>query len=141
MDDALMNRKTMFFSLVMLLPVVSLAASDASLPDPTRPAIAEPKVVTGSDGEAPAALVLQSIILRKGKKSGAVINGQMVEVGQEILGARLTRVTETEVTLASESGKEILRLTPAVEKKPVVEKSNAKPMVSTRKQSANKALQ
>jgi hypothetical protein len=110
--------------------------SDAGLPDPTRPAITETKPGDAANGASAPGPVLQSIILRKGLKSAAIISGQLVEVGQEIGGSRLIRVTESEVTLVSPAGKETLRLIPAVEKKSISEKSTVKSMGSNSKRTA-----
>lgn len=130
--DVAMNCRPGYWRMALCLMAAphAWAGGDQDLPDPTRPAAAfEAQLARPVASEETAMPVLQSIILRKGGKSGAVINGQLVELGQEISGARLTRVTETGVTLVSDSGKETLRLTPAVEKTPVPVKHDIQPMV------------
>ena len=131
MDDAMKRTPGPWSPLLVLLVASPVwAAGDQDLPDPTKPAaVFEAQVAKpAAAGEASTAPLLQSVILRKNGKPGAVINGQLVELGQEIGGARLTRVTETEVTLVSESGKETLKLNPAVEKRPAPVKRDAQPM-------------
>jgi len=86
-------------------------------------------------------LTLQSVILRKGVKSSAVISGQRVELGQEIGGARLIRVTESEVTLANATGKEVLKMNPSVEKKLITEKIQVKSLAKKQKLATEKGLQ
>lgn len=129
--------KTFLISCLLLgLAAPCLGESDAGLPDPTRPAITETKPGEAASGTSAPGLILQSIILRKGLKSAAIISGQLVEVGQEISGSRLIRVTESEVTLAGPAGKETLRLIPAIEKKSISEKSTVKSMGSNSKRTA-----
>jgi MSHA biogenesis protein MshK len=141
MDDFVMGLlKSMSLVCVSgLVASFSWAASDADLPDPTKPAIVEVKPGDENSSAVATGPVLQSVMLRKGQKSAAMISGKMVEVGQEIGSARLIRVTETTVTLVGPTGKEILELNPGVEKKPVIDKSPMKSMVS-KKQTAGKAL-
>lgn len=81
--------------------------------DPTRPALMEPAA-----GSSPIAAPsgLQSILRRPGKPSAAIINGQYVELGGRVGDARLERINESEVVLRGASGREVLRLTPVVEK-------------------------
>lgn len=102
---------------------VPALAADAGLPDPMRPAVAS----LSSSGEAnaadePVGQVLQSVILRKGRRPAAIISGQLVELGGEMAGARVTAITDSEVVLQGPTGKEVLKLTPAVSKQPVVQK-------------------
>lgn len=88
--------------------------------DPTRPAIdagaaADAAVEAGTASNAG----LQSVILRKGGKPAALINGTVVELGGKVGEARLAKIGEDHVVLRGSAGDETLRLTPAVEKKPV----------------------
>ncbi|GAB2182615.1 hypothetical protein DLREEDagrD3_28380 [Denitratisoma sp. agr-D3] len=115
--------------------LLGATAVAGELPDPTRPALAE---ATAAAGEAPGGAVLQSVFRPRGGRPSAVISGQTVELGGEFGGARLTRVAESEVTLQSEAGKEVLKLTPAVEKTVRKEKQTS-PMVQTRKAKTRKA--
>ena len=90
------------------------------MPDPTRPPSAMTRSGAMDSGLSDAPL-LQTIILRKGSKPAAIIGGERVELGGQYGGARLIRINETEVVLVGPSGRETLRLTPAVEKKLVIE--------------------
>lgn len=68
---------------------------------------------------------LQSVILRKGGKPAALINGTVVELGGRVGESRLVKVSEDHVVLRGPQGDETLRLTPAAEKKPVRNESAA----------------
>ena len=123
-----------FLSCLMLL-VGSIGISDANaektpLPsptmvDPTRPPdelTVKPESSSGNDGKpAPANGGLQTIIFRKGAKPMAVINGEIVYLGGKVGEARLVRLGETEVELDGPNGKEVMRMTPAVEKKIILQ--------------------
>ena len=61
---------------------------------------------------------VQTVILRRSGKSGAVINGQYVLVGSKIGDKRVLKISETEVVLEGEGGREVIKLTPAIEKVP-----------------------
>lgn len=104
--------------LTLALPILLLAsgALQAQVVDPTRPAID-----TGNVGmvAAPAgnAAGLQSIIQRKNGKPAALINGAVVELGGKVGDARLVKIGDDFVELRGAMGKEVLRLTPDVEKK------------------------
>ncbi len=92
-------------------------AAHAQLTDPTRP----PAALGGVGDPAGAAVFessgLQSVILRKGGKPAALINGNIVELGGKVGEARLIRVNEDSVVLRGPQGDETLRLIPAAEKK------------------------
>lgn len=87
----------------------------AQVPDPTRPP-------WGQDAPgglaAPAESGVQTVILRPGGKSAAVINGQYVRVGDKIGDKRVLRISESEVVLKGASGREVIKVTPAIEKIP-----------------------
>ncbi|MDD5174830.1 MAG: hypothetical protein PHQ05_00215 [Sterolibacterium sp.] len=93
------------------------AQSDSLLSDPTRPptTVVEPASTATTEGVPPPS-GLQSIILGKGRKPMAVINGVAVELGDKIGDATLVKISESEVVLKGPAGKEILYLTPGVEK-------------------------
>ena len=61
---------------------------------------------------------MQTVILRRGGKSGAVINGQYVVVGDKFGDKRVLKISESEVVLEGESGREVIKATPAIEKVP-----------------------
>jgi len=91
----------------------------AQVPDPTRPP--EMFLTPGGGGvAAPHESGVQTVILRPGgRKSAAVINGQYVEVGGMVGDKRVLKITESEVVLNGESGREVIKVMPAIEKIPV----------------------
>ena len=98
---------------VLALLVVALAmpaAIAASVPDPTRPAIAAPPAA-GADAEAPAPapLVLQSTLVSPTQQV-AVINGRRFAPGDRIGDARLEAIGPGWVRLATPTGRTELRL-------------------------------
>lgn len=103
--------------IVLLLVVPSVLAQ---VPDPTRPPA---QMMTpdkgGSVVAAPMDSGMQTMILRRKGKSGAVINGQYVEVGGKVGDKRVVRISENEVVLQGEGGREVIRLIPSIEKTPV----------------------
>ena len=128
------------------------SAWGSSLPDPTRPSIATtPSAPEGGTAGKPAASAgtgtagagttgagttgaaastdsteassgLSSVILRKGAKPAAIIDGQYVELGGKVGERKVVSITEGEVILKSTVEKEVLRLTPGIEKRPIVNK-------------------
>lgn len=112
-----------------LLSSVSAALAvdaPAMLADPTQP----PAAIVGPDGLAtagPGATGLTSVkVPKKGGRAAAIIDGQVVTVGEMVGAARLVRLTETEAVLEGPEGVERLYLTPNVEKKMNVTKSAAR---------------
>jgi MSHA biogenesis protein MshK len=117
--------------LIANLCFAAQAMAGDELPDPTRPPAALIKSsatsANGAGADASGGSALQSVILRKGHKPVAIIAGERVELGGVYGGARLINVTESRVVLDGPSGRETLLLTPAVEKKFVIEtKKSAK---------------
>lgn len=113
-----------------LLPflTVFLAAGTAlaQMPDPTRPAGAlMAQDVAGGAGAA-AGSGVQTVILRRTGKSAAVVNGQYVEVGGKLGEKRVLKISESEVVLMGENGREVLKVTPTIEKVPATKKAAAK---------------
>lgn len=85
------------------------------LPDPMRPYSAAPQ----AEGAMPTAVsgpVLQSIMIAPDRKT-AIISGQTVTVGQSFGSAKVTRITETEVTLKRDGEVQVLRLFSGLEKR------------------------
>lgn len=96
---------------------VALASSalGADLPDPTRP----PPALTAPAGEAaPAAPVLQSVLLSPTRRA-AIISGQTVVLGGTYQGARLIRITESEAVLRDGGKVQTLKLYPDLHKQMV----------------------
>ena len=103
-------------------------AALAQVQDPTRPPGAMPgQAIDGTP--LPVESGVQAVILRPNGKSGAVVNGQYVVVGGKLGEKRVIRITESEVVLKGESGNEVIKVMPAVEKvtrkKPVDAKGRA----------------
>lgn len=109
--------------LFRLIPLVLIGTGSAfaQVPDPTRPA--DVLVAPAGGGGAAAGGGVQVVILRSGGKSVAVINGQHVEVGGKLGDRRVLNITENEVVLKGESGREVIKATPAIEKMPVMKKA------------------
>jgi hypothetical protein len=98
--------------------LVLAGSAHAQLVDPTRPPA---NIQAATSDPANAAIYdssgLQSVILRKGGKPAALINGSLVELGGKVGEARLIRINEDNVVLRGPQGDETLRLIPAAEKK------------------------
>ena len=112
-----------------LLLAASIGAGPvlAQVPDPTRPAA--PLVAQDAAGGlgASAESGVQAVILRRAGKSAAVINGQYVEVGGRLGDKRVLKIGESEVVLMGEAGREVLKVTPAIEKVPTTKKLATRP--------------
>lgn len=113
-------RRTIAISFFLL----SLTAT-AQVPDPTRPA--DTPLADGASAGTDNSLGLQAIIRRPGKgRSTALIAGQTVHIGSKVGEQRVVKIAENEVTLQGDKGREVLRLTPAIQKTPA-----AKPRAAT----------
>jgi hypothetical protein len=104
-----------------VLSLISLLAFPvtAQVPDPTRPADVPPAVSAGGGSGAGG---LQAIVIRRGGRSSAVIDGEEVYVGErignKITGRRVLKISENAVVVQGEGGRETIRLIAAVEKMP-----------------------
>jgi len=99
------------------------------VPDPTRPPAALIEPEKGGVAAAAAAAVeggVQTVILRPGGKSVAVINGQYVAVGDMLGDKRVLKISESEVVLQGGGGREVVKLIPAIEKVPARKATAAK---------------
>ena len=85
-------------------------------------------MVTEAAGGVAAAVEsgVQTVILRPKGKSAAVINGQYVELGGKLGDKRVTKISESEVVLTGEGGREVIKVTPAIEKVPAKKTAAAK---------------
>lgn len=115
MDEAL--KTTARISLVAACTLLAGAAAAQALQDPTRPPASLMAGVKGAAG-APVALEgphLQSILIARapGGRHVAVIDGETVRLGDSFKGARVERMTQTEVVLSKGSKKQVLKLFPA----------------------------
>ncbi len=111
-------KRTHLILLSIMTWVVGPAAAE-SFRDPTRPpeAFAAP---LAEGGEAAAPTLRLEAVLRGKEGAVAVIAGERLRVGDAIRGVRVLAIRESEVVLSGEEGqRELLRLTPAVEKKMV----------------------
>lgn len=93
----------------------SIAADAELLADPTRPPSA--LQMMGGGSSEPFGSRLTSVVIPKQGRATAVIDGQVVRVGERVGNARLLRLTESEALLEGPEGIERLYLTPSVDKK------------------------
>lgn len=100
----------------VLLALAGAGSAMAQVPDPTRPPDA--LLAPGPAGGPPVSVDsgVQTVILRPGGKSAAVVNGQYIVVGEMVGDKRVIKITESEVVLKGESGREIIKVMPAIEK-------------------------
>lgn len=109
-------RLTMPYTLFILCTLLSGNVA-AQVYDPTRPADVPLETTGGGNANG-----VQAIIMRKGGKSSAVVAGQTVRVGDWIgdkaSGKQVLKISENAVIFQGKSGRETLRLIPAVEKVP-----------------------
>lgn len=108
----MMRRGPLF--LLVALPVMSPAF--AQVPDPMRP----PAAANEREGGVAVAAEsgVQTVILRPGGNSIAVINGQYLAVGDKLGDKRVLKIGESEVVLQGPGGREVVKLIPAIEKMP-----------------------
>ncbi|MBK7766583.1 MAG: hypothetical protein IPI44_10950 [Sulfuritalea sp.] len=118
-----------------LLLAIFLGAESAlaQMSDPTRPAGALMTQEAGGGSGAPAESGVQTVILRPAGKSAAVINGQYVEVGGKLGDKQVLRISESEVVLIGEAGREVIKVTPAIEKVPSRKKTPRKTPAAKRR--------
>jgi hypothetical protein len=109
MVDALMLAQA--FAAIAMLMLCGGSAAQA-LVDPTRPPL---ELMRGATTGAAPRTPLQSILLSSARK-GAILNGQYVPLGGAFGKATLVGITETEVTLKSDQGLEVLQLYPSLGK-------------------------
>jgi len=106
-------------AIAIALSLLSLSAV-AQVPDPMRPA--DTPIADSIDNRSG----LQAIIMRPGKRrSTALIAGQTVRLGSKVGEKRVVKIIENEVTLQGDDGREVLRLTPSIQKIPVAKKPRA----------------
>ena len=114
MDEAVKSMARLF-----LATACALAAGPAcsqALQDPTRPPASLMAPSKGGSGAvAPDGPHLQSILISgtPGGRHVAVIDGDTVRLGEYYKGARVERMTQTEVVLSRGGKKQVLKLFPA----------------------------
>jgi len=96
---------------MLLLPGAPVLADD--LPDPTRPpaSVMAPSDLPVSEPAKPVGL--QSVIVSK-KRSAAIIDGQIIELGGKYGDVRLIEVSDIGVILQGARGKRTMTLFPGV---------------------------
>ncbi|OGB23043.1 MAG: hypothetical protein A3I66_08475 [Burkholderiales bacterium RIFCSPLOWO2_02_FULL_57_36] len=106
-----MVRGSVLLSTLMLAPMVS----GQNLIDPTRPPASLRSAKDGAYLPATSGPVLQSVLVSPARKV-AIISGQTVNLGGKFGDARVTKITESEVTLSGSNGVQTLKLFPGIEK-------------------------
>jgi hypothetical protein len=111
---------------LLVAGLIGMSSAFAQVPDPTRPAgaLTTPDAAGGVAG--PIESGVQTVILRPGGKSAAVINGQYVEVGGKLGDKRVLKISESEIVLTGASGREVIKVTPSIEKMPAKKKTAIK---------------
>lgn len=115
MVGCMMTRRLFALLLGSLFGATSLMAQ---VPDPMRPAADATAQDSAGGVVASTEAGVQTVILRPGGKSAAVINGQYVEVGGKVGDKRVLKISESEIVLKGESGREVIKVMPAVQKVP-----------------------
>lgn len=103
---------------IVLAVACTLVASSAlaqALQDPTRPPASLGAPAKGAGESASDVPHLQSILIARtpGGRHVAVIDGETVRLGDNYKGARVERMTQTEVVLSKGGNKQVLKLFPA----------------------------
>ncbi|WP_229440640.1 hypothetical protein [Massilia sp. BSC265] len=94
------------------LLLASLPAAAQTLADPTRPPAALDTSRPAGAGDGLARLQSVLIAPRAGGRHVAVIDGETVRLGDSFRGARVARMTQTEVELVRGRERQVLRLDP-----------------------------
>lgn len=101
--------------IVSLFALLSGNCLAENLPDPTRPPIdAKGELLPTSDFRSGP--VLQTILISP-KRRAAIINGQMVALGEKYGEAKVIEINESYIVLKKGEGTETLRLFPNVTKR------------------------
>jgi MSHA biogenesis protein MshK len=95
------------FKAAYLMLLIGLCDFASAALDPTQPPASA--LTANASGNGQAALVLQSIV-RGGRQSRAVINGQSLQVGDELDGAKLRAIYAHSVVLERQGQQQVLRL-------------------------------
>ncbi|MES2538385.1 MAG: MSHA biogenesis protein MshK [Pseudomonadota bacterium] len=109
-------RKMALLGSVLLMSAIAAPAQAQTLPDPTRPPMAQGFLQDANAQASPAAPVLQSVFMSSHKKV-AIISGQAVNVGEKFGDSRVVKITESEVILRNGPTVQTLKLFPGPEKK------------------------
>lgn len=115
MVDRMMPQSLLQMLLAAGLGAVAMPSAAQGMTDPTQPPASLAASGPGEVVVAPSGL--QTIIRRNGATPGAIISGHYVELGGMVGEAKLVKVGEDRVELRGPAGREVMFLTPAVEKK------------------------
>lgn len=118
-------------AMVVLASGVMAAASAQTLPDPTRPPFGMAGNATGTSWETktetPAAPLLQSVIMAKGKEPRALVNGVWLRMGESSGDLKIVKILADRVVIRGPQGRQTLRMTPDVEIKAAASARTGKP--------------
>jgi hypothetical protein len=89
----------------------------ADLSDPTRPPAGFSEQAKAGEAPREAPLLLSSVFLM-GNKPYAVLDGQVVRVGDKLAAGRVAKIDESGIWLRTPTGPRQLRLLPDVKKTP-----------------------
>ena len=109
-----------------LAALAAFGGAYAQVPDPTRPPAAAMEPEAAGGPAMPVESGVQTVILRPGGKSAAVIDGKYVSVGDMVGDKRVQKISESEVILKGPGGREVIKVMPAIEKVPANKKAAAK---------------
>lgn len=111
---------TTLAALVLATPFASQRARAETLVDPTRPPAALGARPDASSSAGDGLPRLQSVLIspRAGGRQVAVIDGETVRLGDSYRGARVARMTQSEVVLVKGRERQVLRLEPAAAQAP-----------------------
>jgi len=95
----------------------ALPAAGANLSDPTRPPTGFSEQAKATDVPQEAPLLVSSVFLM-GAKPYAILDGQVVRVGDKLEAGRVSKIDEAGVWLKTPTGPRQLKLLPDVKKSP-----------------------
>jgi MSHA biogenesis protein MshK len=106
-----------------VLYIAQAGAHAQEMQDPTRP-VGGGAANTAEGGDALAGPQLQSVLIARqpGGRHVAVIDGDAVRLGEMYKGARVARITPTEVELVRGKERQVLRLLPDEEAGPMIKR-------------------
>lgn len=123
------TRPTLFLTSLLVWP----AMVSAQVADPTRPPDAATAQAAPGATPATGESGLQATIVRSGGKSAALINGQYVKVGDKYGERRVLSISDSVIVLKGESGRDVVKLIPSIDKQMVKPAKPAKPMTDKKK--------
>jgi MSHA biogenesis protein MshK len=110
LDEAV---KILNATILAALALTAHTASAQALLDPTRPPASLGARLDAAAGDGLPRLQSVLISPRQGGRHIAVIDGETVRLGDNYKGARVARMTQTEVELVRGRERQVLRLEPA----------------------------